>query len=183
MLCRCSTLTLPDLSTIMWSLARLQLQPHAELFTELSQHALHLLRESPGDATSFSNLIAALAQLQDRSPGQAGPDRAWLEEVEQASLQILPSAGLPELVNLAKGVLQLDHGPPSKTWQAAVLREVRLRCRRNGIELDCCHLVELLAELGIEGLAEGAALANQSFWEEENAERAYCSVQFQPGCR
>jgi hypothetical protein len=114
---------------------------------------------------------------------KATPDNVWLEEVEELSLLLLPRAGLPQLRSIAKGMQQRRQRPPSAAWQAACLREVRLRCRCSGVELDCGSLAQVLAELGVAGLAEGAAAADQSFSDEENALNGYCAVEFQPGCR
>lgn len=48
--------------------------------------------------------------------------------------------------------------------------------------MDCSQLVVVLRELGVAGLAEGAAaVADRLFAEQEDD--AYCSLQFQPGCR
>lgn len=57
-----------------------------------------------------------------------------------------------------------------------------MRCVCAGVEVDCSQLVHMLRELGVAGLAEGAAaVADRLFVEQE--EDAYCSLQFQPGCR
>jgi hypothetical protein len=187
--CRCSSVSLQDLSTLLWALARLFLQPPADLLSELTQQSLTLLREvhtpsfpnshreGADAAEALANMLCGLAQL------KAAPDAAWLEEVEEMCLLLLPRAALPQLLSIAKGIQQLRQRPPSAAWQAACLREVRLRCRCSGVELDCGSLAEILADLGVGGLAEGAAAADQSFSDEENAQNGYCAVQFQPGCR
>jgi hypothetical protein len=121
--------------------------------------------------------------------------------------QVLPSAGLTQVVNLVWGLSRLrnpagcqddfsshtysfqDHplaAPEcysfSPAWQAACLRELRLRCVCAGVDVDCSQLVGMLRELGVAGLAEGAAaVADRLFAEQEDD--AYCSLQFQPGCR
>lgn len=120
--------------------------------------------------------------------------------------QVLPSAGLTQVVNLVWGLSRLrspaggqddlshsfnfnDHTLASgdcysfsPAWQAACLRELRLRCVCAGVDVDCSQLVVMLRELGVAGLAEGAAaVADRLFAEQEDD--AYCSLQFQPGCR
>lgn len=121
--------------------------------------------------------------------------------------QVLPSAGLTQVVNLVWGLSRLRspaggqdnnlshsfsfHGHTlvssdcysfSPAWQAACLRELRLRCVCAGVDVDCSQLVVVLRELGVAGLAEGAAVvADRLFAEQEDD--AYCSLQFQPGCR
>jgi hypothetical protein len=174
------------------------MQPPADLLSELTQQSLTLLREVHSSLTlhtvnftagrtshregaevaeAFANMVCALGQLQSL------PDSAWLEEVEGISLLLLPRSGLPQLLSIAKGMQQLRQRPPSAAWQAACLREVRLRCRCSGVELDCESLAQVLAEVGVSGLADGAAAAEQTFSDEENALNGYCAVEFQPGCR
>jgi hypothetical protein len=108
-----------------------------------------------------------------------------------ALLQVLPGAGLHQLVNIAWGRGRLREReteplPPSPTWQVACLRELRLRCMCAGHDVDCKQLVPLLQELGVAGLedAAAAAAADALFAAQGEAdEDALCSVQFQPGCR
>lgn len=78
-----------------------------------------------------------------------------------------------------------DGGPHtlSMAWQAACLRELRLRCMCAGADVDCMQLVQMLREVGVMGLAEGAAAAADKLFAEAEEEAAYCSLQFQPGCR
>lgn len=97
-------------------------------------------------------------------------------------------------MNLARGRSELaqqrvsDGGyvgnpqPASVSWQAAVLRELRTRCRCLGHDMDCLQLVQVLKEMGVEGLSEGAAAAEASFWADV-AISEECPVVFQPGCR
>jgi len=139
-------------------------------------------------------------------------------------IQVLPTAGLSQVVNLTWGLSQLRHpataagarssfrtsphsdadthnspslndghtsmgsslsevGPHSSSpaWQAACLRELRLRCMCAGHDVDCGQLVQMLEELGVLGLAPGAAaVADKLFTQQEDD--AYCSL-LQPGCR
>ncbi|KAF6264801.1 hypothetical protein COO60DRAFT_1482673 [Scenedesmus sp. NREL 46B-D3] len=191
---RCGSVSLQDLSTLLWALTRLSLQPPPDLLRELTQQSLTLLREAHSRlhtqdftpschregaelAEALAALVAALGQL------HASPDAAWLEEVDGLSLLLLPRAGLPQLLCIVKGMQQLRQQPPAQAWQACCLREVRLRCRCSGVELDCASLAQLLAEVGVVGLADGVAAAEQSFSDEENALNGYCAVEFQSGCR
>jgi hypothetical protein len=130
-----------------------------------------------------------------------------------AHMQVLPAAGLKQVVNLAWGLCRLCAQPatlvdssetsqrfssafkgeqaghaghshtPSAAWQAACLRELRLRCICAGVDTDCKQLVQMLRDLGVEGFADAtAAVADQLFAEQDEFE-ACCSLQFQPGCQ
>lgn len=48
--------------------------------------------------------------------------------------------------------------------------------------MDCLQLVQVLKEMGVEGLSEGAAAAEASFWADVDISEE-CPVVFQPGCR
>lgn len=172
--------------TLLWSLARLHMQPPSDLLEELLDHALPQLRFC--DSSQLANLSWALGRL------QASPNSSWLTEFEEASVETLPSAHLPDLVKLAWGRSELARqrasdrrfaGSPrqaSMTWQAAVLREMRLRCRCLGHEMDCLQLVQILTDMGIDGLSEGAAAAEAAFWAEDTFGDG-CPIElFKPGC-
>eukprot|EP00878_Enallax_costatus_P013773 GHUV01014404.1.p1 GENE.GHUV01014404.1~~GHUV01014404.1.p1 ORF type:complete len:299 (+),score=36.23 GHUV01014404.1:388-1284(+) len=183
---RCHLLHIQDMCTLLWSLARLHLQPPSDLLQALLDQALLQLQSC--DSSQLANLIWALGRL------QASPSLSWLTDFEEASVQTLPSALLPDLVKLAWGRSELarqrlsdgrfvgNPRPASVTWQAAILREMRLRCRCLGHELDCLQLVQVLKEIGVDGLSEGAAAAEASFWAED-AIGDGCAVElFRPGC-
>lgn len=160
-----------DVCTLAWSLARLQLAPPQELVGELLGHALPQLAAC--DAPALAALVWALGRL------RAAPGDGDLAALEQASLQLLPSAGIPELVSLAGGLHAMAGRPPSAAWQAACLRELHARCLSCGHELECAQLAALLDELGVPGLAAGAALADASLARAQ----AGVAVAFEPGCR
>lgn len=184
--CRCHSLAIQDLCTLLWALARLQLQPPKDLMQELLDQSLPQLRCC--DPSQLANLTWALGRL------QATPPSSWLWEFEEASVRILPSALLSHLVNLAWGRSELaqqrvsdgrfvgNPRPASAAWQAALLRELRLRCRCLGHEMDCLQLVQVLKEMGVQGLNEGAAAAEASFWADDDSGDG-CPVEFQPGCK
>lgn len=170
---------------MLWSLAKLRLQPPLELLQVLvMQSSLQLSgrsnlgrpvpeeADSGLDATSLTNLVWALGKL------HAQLDKHWLREFEQTSLQVLASAGIPELVNMAWGLHRLGAGPASLHWQAACLKQLQVRCLSCGQQLECRQLAELLDELGVPGLLGGAALADASCAGEVEG-----GVEFQPGCR
>jgi hypothetical protein len=129
-----------------------------------------------------------------------------------ARMQVLPAAGLKQVVNLAWGLCRLCSQPtalgestdttqrsssalkgdqavysgpshtPSAAWQAACLRELRLRCICAGVDTDCKQLVHMLRDLGVDGFADAtAAVADQLFAEQDELEA--CFLQFQPGCQ
>jgi len=128
---------------------------------------------APGlDATSLTNLVWSLAKL------HAQLDQHWLGVFEEASLQVLPSAGISELVNMAWSLHHLGTGPASLHWQAACLKQLRRRFLSCGQQLDCRQLAELLEEMGVPGLLGGAALADASY---TSCDREV-GVEFQPGC-
>lgn len=122
-------------------------------------------------------------------------------------IQVLPSANLSQVVNLAWGLSHMRYPSPeasdthsditsthssphnisnshtpSAAWQVACLRELKLRCVCAGVEVDCSQLVLMLQDMGVMALGEGAAaVADRLFAEQQ--EHACCSLQFQSGCR
>lgn len=75
-----------------------------------------------------------------------------------------------------------SHSFFSTSWQAACLRELRLRCMCAGHDVECRELVHMLRELGVVGLAEGAAVLADQLFQDLDDDSA-CMLQFQPGCR
>jgi hypothetical protein len=183
------------MSTLLWALAQLQLAPPDDLLHELCKAVMPALPEC--DATQLTHIVWALARL------GAHAGRGWVEAAEAASLALVAGAGVHELVNLAWGLCQLRQrlheqpplppaaaaspaaAAPSHAWQAAVLRELRLRCTCAGHDTDCRGLLDLLAELGVRGFAEAAAAAADALFAQRSDvdEDGVCCVQFQPGCR
>lgn len=80
MLCRIKRLGLQDLSTLLWSLAQLQLQPPEDVLQELCEASTPLVPAC--DATHLTNIVWALGRLQAR------PCWELVEAVEAASLQV-----------------------------------------------------------------------------------------------
>lgn len=78
--CRIKHLGLHDLSTLLWALAQLQLQPPADILSELCE--VSLARVGACDVTHFTNIAWALGRL------QAAPEQEWLDAAEAASLQV-----------------------------------------------------------------------------------------------
>jgi len=78
--CRTKSLCLHDLSTLLWALAQLQLQPPEDILQDLCEAtAPHL---AACGATHLTNIVWALGRL------QAKPEREWVEAAEAASLQV-----------------------------------------------------------------------------------------------
>jgi hypothetical protein len=78
--CRIKHLALPDLSTLLWALAQLQLQPPADILSELVERSL--VHVAACDATQLTNIVWALGRL------GAHPDGEWMQAAESASMQV-----------------------------------------------------------------------------------------------
>lgn len=86
---RIKSLALPDLSTLLWALAQLQLPPPDDILQDLiDATAVHIstsAHDGDGcdcDSTHLTNIVWALGRLQAR------PDREWLVAAQQASLKV-----------------------------------------------------------------------------------------------
>jgi hypothetical protein len=77
---RVKKLALPDLSTLLWALAQLQLQPPDDILSELCERTAPYI--SSCDVTHLTNIVWALGRLQAR------PDKEWVEAAEAASMQV-----------------------------------------------------------------------------------------------
>ncbi|WIA37136.1 hypothetical protein OEZ86_014099 [Tetradesmus obliquus] len=182
-----------QLASLCWGLAKLQ-HPLPEGFAEA------LLLEVQAQVQGFAdgglaNVMWALAKLR-LQPGVAFKEALWEELHARCS-----SLTLHDLSTLLWAIARLPLQPPADllgelTQQSlTLLREVHGRLlharnftptptsRREFAELTEATANLVLAELGVGGLAEGAAAADQSFSDEESALNGYCAVEFQPGCR
>lgn len=73
-------LVLRDLSTLLWALAQLQLQPPEDVVCELCERSWPCIPAC--DVTQLTIIVWALGRLQAR------PGRAFLEAAEAASMQV-----------------------------------------------------------------------------------------------
>lgn len=80
--CRVKNLALPDLSTLLWALAQLQLQPPDDVLSDLCERSAPHIPDC--DVTHLTNIVWALGRLQAR------PGREWVEAAEAASMQVGP---------------------------------------------------------------------------------------------
>jgi hypothetical protein len=95
-------LALQDLSTLLWALAQLQLQPSEDVVCELCERSWPCIPAC--DVTQLTIIVWALGRLQAR------PGRAFLEAAEAASMQVCG------LVGVVRHTLHMSYTLEGKKW-------------------------------------------------------------------